>query len=55
MLHKDNMRLKPKKCAFGIKIGKFLGLMLTEWGIEVNPAKCQAIINMKSPTNVNEA
>ena len=28
--------------------------MLTERGIEANPAKCEAIINMKSPANVKE-
>ncbi|XP_027911605.1 uncharacterized protein LOC114170324 [Vigna unguiculata] len=32
----------------------FLGLLLTERGIEANPDKCAAIINMRSPSNVKE-
>lgn len=43
-----DMRLNPNKCTFGVQIGKFLGFMLTSQGIEVNPDKCQAIINMRS-------
>ena len=54
MLHKYNMRLFLKKCVFGVKTGKFHGFMLTEQGIEANPARCQAIIDMKSPVNVKE-
>ena len=54
MLRKYNMRLNPKKCAFRVKAEKFLGFMLIERGIEANPTKCAAIINMKSLTNVKE-
>ena len=48
------MRLNPKKCAFGVKTNKFLGFMLIERGIKVNFSKCQAIIDMKSPTNIRD-
>ncbi|XP_061372972.1 uncharacterized protein LOC133315385 [Gastrolobium bilobum] len=41
-LRKFNMRLNPSKCAFGVLAGKFLGFMLTERGIEVNPDKCKS-------------
>ncbi|MCI91270.1 hypothetical protein A2U01_0112564, partial [Trifolium medium] len=34
--------------------GKFLGFMLTNRGIEVNPKKCQGIIDIRSPTSVKE-
>ena len=47
-----NVRLNPDKCMFGVRVGKFLGFMLTQRGIEANPDKCQAIINMQSPTKV---
>ena len=40
-LQKYNMRLNPKKCAFGVKVGKFLRFMLIKHGIEANPTKCQ--------------
>ncbi|RDY02416.1 Retrovirus-related Pol polyprotein from transposon 17.6, partial [Mucuna pruriens] len=47
-------KLNPEKCSFGIQAGRFLGYMLTERGIEANPEKCRAIINMRSPQNVKE-
>ncbi|MCH84826.1 hypothetical protein A2U01_0005663, partial [Trifolium medium] len=46
-----NMRLNPEKCTFGIKAGKFLGFYLTERGIEANPYKCNAIIQMETPSS----
>ncbi|XP_072054278.1 uncharacterized protein [Arachis hypogaea] len=48
------MRLNPEKCAFGVQKGKFLGFLLTNRGIEANPDKCQAIINMQSPRTIKE-
>ncbi|XP_015934178.1 uncharacterized protein LOC107460334 [Arachis duranensis] len=48
------MRLNPEKCAFGVQGGKFLGFMLTSRGIEANPEKCEAILNMKSPKTIKE-
>lgn len=48
------MRLNPAKCTFGVVVGKFLGFMLTEKGIEANPDKCTTILSMKSPRNLKE-
>nr|XP_025641263.1 uncharacterized protein LOC112736141 [Arachis hypogaea] len=53
-LRNYNMRLNPEKCAFGVKGGKFLGFMLTSRGIEANPEKCSAILNMESPKTIKE-
>ncbi|XP_019442352.1 PREDICTED: uncharacterized protein LOC109347077 [Lupinus angustifolius] len=53
-LRKYNMRLNPEKCTFGVEAGKFLGFLLTSWGIEANPSKCQTIIDMRSPRTVKE-
>jgi len=53
-INKYQLKLNPEKCVFGVKAGKFLGFMLTERGIEANPDKCQAIINMKSPSCMKE-
>ncbi|XP_057452361.1 uncharacterized protein LOC130744188 [Lotus japonicus] len=53
-IRKHNMRLNPEKCSFGIHGGKFLGIMITSRGIEINPNKCKAIQEMKSPSNVKE-
>nr|KYP65488.1 hypothetical protein KK1_011724 [Cajanus cajan] len=48
------MRLNPEKCVFGVQGGKFLGFMITSRGIEANPEKCKAIIQMQSPQTVKE-
>jgi len=49
-----NLRLNPDKCVFGVNRDKFLGFMLTQRGIEANSEKCEAIIEMRSPTNIKE-
>ncbi|RDX74025.1 hypothetical protein CR513_46274, partial [Mucuna pruriens] len=49
ILRKHRLRLNPNKCSFGVRARKFLGFMLTERGIEANPEKCQAVVNMRSP------
>ncbi|KAK9070324.1 hypothetical protein SSX86_010725 [Deinandra increscens subsp. villosa] len=54
ILDQFNMKLNPSKCHFGVRAGKFLGFMVTERGIEASPELIQAIINLKSPTNVKE-
>ncbi|XP_052190043.1 uncharacterized protein LOC127799867 [Diospyros lotus] len=48
------MRLNPAKCAFGVQSGKFLGYMITQRGIEANPKKIQAILDMEPPTSIKE-
>nr|KYP47172.1 Retrovirus-related Pol polyprotein from transposon 17.6 [Cajanus cajan] len=53
-LRKHQMRLNPDKCVFGVSGSKFLGFMLSSRGIEANPDKCQAIIDMRSPSNLKE-
>jgi hypothetical protein len=53
-VRKYNMHLNPTKCSFGIQAGKFLGFLLTRSGIEANLDKCQAIIDMRNPSNINE-
>ena len=48
-LKQYNMRLNPNKCAFRVSSGKFLGFMISHKGIEANPDKIQAILNMEPP------
>ena len=48
------MKLNPSKCAFGVSLGKFLGFMVSHRGIEVNPDKIQAILDMKPPRNIKK-
>ncbi|XP_061362992.1 uncharacterized protein LOC133306646, partial [Gastrolobium bilobum] len=53
-LRKYRIRLNPVKCAFGVAAKFFLGFMLTHRGIEANPDKCKAILDMKSPRSKKE-
>ncbi|XP_072088128.1 uncharacterized protein [Arachis hypogaea] len=48
------MRLNPTKCTFAVEVRKFLRFMLTQRGIEANPDKYKAILEMKSPTCLKE-
>ncbi|KAL0361193.1 UNVERIFIED_CONTAM: Retrovirus-related Pol polyprotein from transposon [Sesamum radiatum] len=54
VLRKYKLKLNPAKCAFGVQGGYFLGFMVTQRGIEANPLKIKAIIDMKDPTCINE-
>ena len=53
-LRSYNMKLNPRKCAFRVTAGKFLGFMVSQRGIEANPDKIRAIIEMKPSRNVKE-
>ena len=54
MLYKYKMKLNPSKCVFAISSEKFLGFMVSQRGIEANPNKIKAIMEVKSPKIVNE-
>ena len=49
-----NIKLNPDKCAFGVMVGKFLGFMVSQRGIETNLDKIRAIIEMAPPRNMKE-
>jgi hypothetical protein len=48
------MKLNLAKCAFGVSSGKFLGYMVSNRGIEANPEKIQAVLDMQSPNNTKQ-
>ena len=48
------MKLNSSKCAFGVTTGKFLGFLVSQRGIEINPDKIQAIIEIAPPKNIKE-
>ncbi|WCJ35536.1 Pro-Pol polyprotein [Euphorbia peplus] len=54
ILREYNLKLNPEKCTFGINSGKFLGFMISKRGIEANPDKIKAIIDLQPPKNVRE-
>ena len=49
-----NMKLNPNKCAFGVTAGKFFGFIVSQRGIEVNPEKVRAIMELEPPRMVKE-
>ena len=55
ILRSYNMKLNPAKCAFGVSAGKFLGLIVNHRGIEANPEKIKAVLDMPSPSGIKEA
>ncbi|KAI9186445.1 hypothetical protein LWI28_017321 [Acer negundo] len=55
VFRKNQMRLNPAKYAFGVAARKFLGFMVHKRGIEANPKKIKAILDLKSPTTLKQA
>ena len=49
-----NMKLNPNKCVFGVTTRKFLGFMVSQKGIEVNPKKIRAIVELAPLKMVKE-
>ena len=54
ILRNYNMKLNPAKCAFGVSAGKFLGFIVNHRGIEANPDKIKAVLDMLSPSGIKE-
>lgn len=53
-LRKHKMNLNPSKYAFRVSAGKFLRFMVSQRGIEANPEKVKAKLDMQAPRNINE-
>ena len=54
ILRNYNMKLNPAKCAFGVSADKFLGFIVNHKGIEANPDKIKAVLDMPSPLGIKE-
>ena len=48
------MKLNPLKCAFGVGLGKFLGFIVNQHGIEANLKKIDAVLGMSSSRKPKE-
>ncbi|PKU62531.1 putative mitochondrial protein [Dendrobium catenatum] len=46
--------MNPLKCAFGVSSGKFLGFIVRHRGIEIDPDKIQAIVEMSPPKTLRQ-
>ena len=53
-LRQYQIKLNPSKCAFEVGSRKFLGFMVSQRGIEANPEKVRAILDMALPKTVKE-
>lgn len=54
LLRKYKMKFNLEKCVFEVSSGKFLGFMVSHRGIEANPEKIRAVIEMKSHCTLKE-
>ena len=53
----DNLRTydikrNPQKCVFGVPTGKLLGFIVSNRGIEANPAKIRVLSQLATPTDL---
>ena len=51
VLKNYNMKLNPRKCAFGVSAEKFLGFIVNSRGIEANPDKIKEVLDIQPPLN----
>lgn len=53
-IREHKIRLNPTKCTFDLRSGKYLGYLVSKRGIEANPEKIKAILDMKSPKSFKD-
>src|SRR3954464_2136921 len=51
-LERYQIKLNPKKCFFGVPGGQVLGYLISARGIEANPEKIKAVLDMDPPSNL---
>ena len=54
LLREYGMKLNLSKCVFGVSVGKFLGFMVTQRGIEVNPDQIKVVMETSAPSSKKE-
>ena len=48
------LRLNPQKCTFGVTAEKFLGFLVSDKGVEVDPSKIKTILEIPPPRSEKE-
>ena len=48
------IRLNPHKCVFCVKSGRLLGFIVSSRGIQVDPLKVEAIVNIPPPRSIRQ-
>src|SRR5882672_7092019 len=54
ILHRHRLYLKAEKCTFGQPMVEYLGLILSEGRVEIDPVKVAGICDWLTPRNVTE-
>jgi hypothetical protein len=49
-MRQNGLKINPLKYAFGVSAGKFLGFIIHDHGIEIDPKKVESIKKVKAPT-----
>lgn len=53
-LRRLRMKLNPDKCVFDVPLGKLLGFIISQRGIEANPEGIKAIVELEPPKTKRE-
>jgi hypothetical protein len=53
-MHRYRLKMNPLKCVFGVSANKFLGFIIHEHGIEIDPTKIESINKVQLPQCKND-
>jgi hypothetical protein len=53
-IHQYGLKMNPLKYAFGVSAGKFLGFIIHEHSIEIDPKQVESMKKVKAPTYKRE-
>jgi hypothetical protein len=48
-MHRYGLKMNPLKCAFGVSAGKFVGFIIHEKGIDIDPKRIEATKKVEAP------
>ena len=54
VLRQHRLRLNAEECVFSVGAGKFLGYLIINRGIEINPDQIDAVKRLNPPSNSKE-
>ena len=54
ILRRHKLKLNASKCSFGVSLGKFLGYIVTQRGIEANPDQILTVQKVEQPSSRKE-
>ena len=54
VLRQHRLRLNAEECVFSVGAGKFLGYLIINRGIEINPNQIDAVRRLNPPSNPKE-